>query len=101
MSLLRKLLTLLVVLAFISIGVLFALQNTALVPLDLLVYRFEAKSLALWVLSAFALGSVVGMFTASLIVVRLRTSLRLARRQLAKTGGELDKARTAGIKHGE
>jgi putative membrane protein len=101
MSLLRKLLALLVVLATITIGVLFALQNTALVPLDLLVYSFEAKSLALWLLCAFALGSVLGMLTASAIVIRLRTSLRLAKRQVTKAGGELEKVRAAGLKDGE
>ena len=101
MNLLRKLLTLLVVLAAIVVGVLFALQNTALVPLDLLVYTFEAKSLALWVLGAFALGCVLGMLTASGIILRLRTSLRLANRQVAKAGAQLDKLRAAGLKEGE
>ena len=101
MSLLRKLLTLIIVLATIAIGVLFALQNTALVPLDLLVYTFEAKSLALWVLAAFAIGGVLGMLTATGMVVRLRASLGMARRQTAKAKTELDTLRTAGLKDGE
>lgn len=101
MRLLRKLLTLLVVLATIAVGVLFALQNTALVPLDLLVYSFEAKSLALWVLAAFAIGGVVGMLTATGIVLRLRTSLRTARRQTERAGAELEKLRVAGLKDSE
>jgi putative membrane protein len=95
MNLLRNLLTLIIILATIAIGVLFALQNTALVPLDLLIYTFEAKSLALWVLAAFAVGGVVGMLTATGIIVRLRTSLRLANRRVGKANAELDKLRTA------
>ncbi|MEH6583434.1 MAG: LapA family protein [Halioglobus sp.] len=101
MNLLRKLITLLVILAMIAIGVLFALQNTALVPLDLLVYSFEAKSVALWVLASFALGGLLGMLTASGIVLKLRTSLRTAKRQQAKTLVEMDKLRTVGLKDGE
>lgn len=101
MRLLRKLLALLVVLATIAVGVLFALQNTALVPLDLLVYSFEAKSLALWVLAAFAIGGVLGMLTATGIVLRLRTSLGSARRQTTRAEAELDKLRTAGLKDSE
>ena len=61
MNLIRKLLILFVVLVTVVAGALFALQNTALVPLDLLVYTFEAQSLALWVLSAFATGGVLGI----------------------------------------
>ena len=101
MTLLRKLLTLLIVLAMILIGVLFALQNTALVPLDLLVYTFEAKSLSLWILAAFALGCILGMLTASGIVLCLRTAQRLANRQVTKAGAELEKLRSAGLKEGE
>jgi len=101
MTLLRKVLTLLVVLATIVIGVLFALQNTALVPLDLLVYTFAPKSLALWVLVAFAIGGIIGMATASGLVLRLRASLRSARRKVDKAGAELDNLRTAGLKDGE
>jgi putative membrane protein len=46
MKLLRSLFTLLVVLAAVVIGVFFAEQNKSPVPLDLLVYTFEPKSLA-------------------------------------------------------
>ena len=101
MNLLRKLLTLLVVLSTIVIGVLFALQNTALVPLDVLVYSFEAKSVALWVLAGFAIGGILGMLTASGIVLRLRTSRRLTERQLTKARIELSNLRAAGPKDGE
>jgi putative membrane protein len=101
MNLLRKLLTLLVVLSTIIIGVLFALQNTALVPLDILVYSFEAKSVALWVLAGFAIGGILGMLTASGIVLRLRASKRMTTRQLTKARIELTNLRAAGLKDSE
>jgi len=91
MKLLRNILTVLIMLATIAVGVLFALQNKMPVPLDLLVYTFEPRSLALWVLSALALGGVLGMVVSSAILLRLRASLGSARRQLAKARAEVDK----------
>jgi uncharacterized membrane protein YciS (DUF1049 family) len=91
---LRKLLTIIIVLATLIIGVLFALQNKAPVPLDLLVYTFEPQSLALWVLVAFALGGLLGMFISSVILVRTRASLGSHRRQLEKARVEISKLRS-------
>ena len=101
MNLLRKLLTIFVVLATVVVGVLFALQNTTLVPLDLLVYPFDPKSLALWVLAAFAAGGVLGMLTASGIILRLRTTVRMANKRTAKVMSELDTLRASGSKSSE
>ncbi len=101
MNLLRKILLLAVLLIVLAVGVLFAVQNEVLVPLDLLVYRFEAHSLALWLLLAFALGGVLGLLASSLILVRQRASLGSTRRQLEKTRSEVDRLRTAGLKDGE
>ena len=80
MKFLRNILTVLIMLATIAVGVLFALQNKMPVPLDLLVYTFEPRSLALWVLGALALGGVLGMLASSAILLRLRASLASSRR---------------------
>ena len=101
MNLLRKLLTILVVLATIVVGVLFALQNTTLVPLDLLVYTFAPKSLALWILAAFAAGGILGMLTATGIILRLRTTVLMANKRTAKVMSELDTLRAKGTKSSE
>jgi len=85
MKFLRHILTVLVAFAMVGVGVLFALQNEAPVALDLLVYHFEPKSLALWVLSAFAIGGVVGLLVSSALLLRMRASLRASRRQLQKS----------------
>ena len=101
MKLLRTAFTLLIVLATLAAGVLFALQNKAPVSLDLLVYTFEPKSLALWMLLALAVGGLVGMLVSSAIVLRLRASLGSSNRKLSKARAELDSLRTAGLKDGE
>ncbi len=101
MKLLRKLLYAALVLAMVAVGVLFAVQNETLVPLDLLVYRFDPHSLALWILLAFALGGVLGLVMSSAIMLRQRASLGAARRQLARAQAEADKLRGASLQSGE
>ena len=85
----RRILTVLLAVAAIFVGVLFALQNKAPVPLDMLVYTFAPRSLALWVLLAFALGGGAGLLVSSAILLRGRTALANCRRQLAKARQEL------------
>ena len=94
MKLLRNLLTLTLVVITLAVGVLFALQNKAAVPLDMLVYTFSPQSLALWVLIAFALGGILGVMVSSLILVRTRASLGSCKRQLNKAQDEMSKLRT-------
>ena len=101
MKYLRSLITLLIVLATLAVGVLFALQNKAPVSLDLLVYTFEPKSLALWVLLSLALGGFLGMLISSAIVLRQKASLSSVNRKLSKANAELDSLRTAGLKDSE
>ena len=101
MKLLRNLLYIALVLIMAAVGALFALQNEMPVPLDLLVMTFEPRSLALWLLLAFALGGAIGMLMSSALVVRSRAALGSANRQLNKSKAELDKLRTAGLKDGE
>lgn len=94
---LRRLLVLFFLLAALGAGILFALQNTQQVPLDLLVYTFQPHSLALWLLLAFALGGVTGMLVSSLLLLRARVALRGARRQLVQATAEVD--RLEGAEH--
>ncbi len=89
MKFIRNLVTVLVVVAMVAVGVLFALQNKTPVPLDLLVYTFTPQSLALWVLSAFAIGGVLGMLVSSALILRMRAALASSRRQLDKARGDL------------
>jgi putative membrane protein len=70
--------------AVLLLGVSFGIQNTATVPLDLLVISLPEHSIALWVLLAFAAGGIIGMLTSMGLVLRLRTALLRVNRQLAK-----------------
>jgi putative membrane protein len=96
MKLLRNLLTVLIVLATLAVGVVFALQNKVPVPLDLVVYTFGPQSLALWILVAFAFGGLLGMIVSSVILVRTRASLGSCRRQLDRAQAEVSKLRSTG-----
>ncbi len=97
MGFLRKLLALVLAVAMAGVGILFALQNPDPVPLDVLVMTLPPRSLALWVLGALAIGGVLGMLLSSLAVLRLRTRLVAARRQIASAQTELDRLRTTGL----
>ncbi|MEP5765236.1 MAG: LapA family protein [Halieaceae bacterium] len=83
---LKNLVYFLILVAVLVIGVLFAVQNTATVPLDLLVISLSEQSIALWVLLAFAVGGVLGMLTSIGLVLRLRAQLLGAKRKLSKLG---------------
>lgn len=96
MKKLRTLLYILILLAGVGLGVLFALQNTQAVPLDLLIYTFSPRSLALWVLGAFALGGIAGLLVSSVYMLRSRAALGSSRRQLARTRTELAQEKVRG-----
>ncbi|MFV0278038.1 MAG: lipopolysaccharide assembly protein LapA domain-containing protein [Parahaliea sp.] len=97
MKFIGNLLALLVVLAALAFGVLFSLQNRQPVALDLLVHSFQPHSLALWVLSAFALGGLAGVLASSLAMVKMRAGRAATRRQLQRANTDLDRLRTAGL----
>ena len=101
MKFLRTIFAVIIVLCTLAVGVLFALQNDTPVPLDMLIYSFAPKSLALWLLVALALGGVLGMLMSSGIALRQRAAIGAPRRQLEKVRAELDTLRTAALKDGE
>jgi putative membrane protein len=93
MVLVSKIITALIFFAMVFIGVLFAIQNTALVPLDLLFVILPERSVALWMISALAIGAALGMVVSWGIVLKLRKDRFLARRQLISCRKELNSLR--------
>jgi len=87
MKFIRNVFTLLVVALTLLVGVLFALQNQVLVPLDLLVIRFEEQSLAVWVLVAFLAGGLLGVASSFGVALRARRAERRLHKQLAQRSG--------------
>lgn len=86
---------LLLVLVF---GVYFTLQNPVTVPLDLLWVQFAPRPLAWWVLSAFALGGLLGLIVGSLALVRIKNQQLLLKRRLRIVEKELEKTRLVTMK---
>jgi len=93
MKQLRTLVTAIILLAGVARGVLFALQNPQPVPLDLLFFTFAPRSLALWLLVAFALGGLAGLLVSSFYMLRSRAALSSSRRQLASARSDLEQVR--------
>ncbi len=93
MKQLRTIFTIIILLAFVALGVLFALQNKQAVPLDLLVFSFPPRSLALWILLALAIGGLGGLLVSWAYLLRSRAALGATRRQLAHSRTELEQLR--------
>lgn len=83
------------VLLALAYGVLFAIQNTASVPLDLLFLKLPESTVAAWVLGAFVLGGGAGLAVGTLWVWRLQGRTAYLRRRVDKLNRELDGLRNA------
>ena len=97
MALLRVLLSLLIIGAAVVLGALFTLQNTAPVPLDLLVVQLSERAVALWVLLFFAAGCGVGLLGGAVVNLKQRAGNARLRRQHKKLELEVDRLRRFGL----
>ena len=86
----NKILTAAVVLVMLALGVLFAIQNTVAVPLDLLFVVLPERSLALWLILALSFGVVLGLVVSWGIIFRIKKNILIARRQAEESKKELD-----------
>lgn len=80
----RRLLAVAILLLILLFGLLFALQNPAEVPIDLLVLQLSPRPLATWLIIAFVLGGIAGLGAGSFALVRLQASRARLRRRLEK-----------------
>jgi len=94
---LKTLLTLMLLAAVTLVGVMFALQNTVDVPLDLLVFQLPAQPISLWLLAALAVGVIMGLLAGTVITLRLWARLGVLRRQKDRLSTEIDRLRTVGL----
>ena len=101
MSLLRALLGILMLVAMIVAGGLFALQNTVPVPVDLLVIQLAERTLALWLLLSLSLGVLLGLGAASVMLFSQRARLAALRRQKQRLSLEVDRLRKVGLTDSE
>lgn len=90
----KRLVVLLILALVLAGGLLFSLQNSGTIPVDLLVYHTAERPLSVWLLVAFALGGVIGMVVGSLALLQLQTSRLRLRRQLMACEKELAQLKT-------
>jgi putative membrane protein len=89
----KRLVVFLVLVLVLIFGMLFAVQNTATVPVDLLLVQFSEQRISVWLLLAFALGGVIGVVVSSAAIIRLKSQLLLVQRKLGKQDKVLAKSR--------
>lgn len=88
---LRKGLTLLLAVGSIVAGGLFALQNTAAVPLDLVFFQLPSQPVAIWILLALTLGVAMGLAAGALLALRRAAIIRRLRKQRDRLLAAADK----------
>lgn len=93
----RALIALLLLLVLIF-GLLFSLQNSQSVPLDLLALQLGDRPLAVWLLAAFALGGFAGMLASSIALIRLQANRYRLRRRLEICEKELSELKGTAIR---
>ncbi len=98
MLFIKRLLIAVVLLLVLVFGVLFSLQNTATVPLDLLVVQFSEARITFWIIWAFIIGGLLGVLISSAVSLRLKSQLLMAQRKLKKKDSELSKLRNSELR---
>lgn len=88
--LLVRLIVCVILVSVFAFGVLFTLQNDALVPLDLLIVQLNEQWLALWLLLAFAIGGGAGLLVGLMGLMGLKRDQLSLKRQLKGANKELD-----------
>jgi uncharacterized integral membrane protein len=76
----------------------FVLENQQSTSLQFLELQSPALPLSLYVIVAFILGSVLGVFVGWLITTRLRLKLMVQSNELNRYRKEVDKLRTQAVK---
>ncbi|AQZ95211.1 lipopolysaccharide assembly protein LapA domain-containing protein [Halopseudomonas phragmitis] len=90
---------LIIVLLLVALATLdFMLENQQSVTLQFLEMQSPAFPLSLFIVFAFILGSLLGVFIGWLITTRLRLRLMLQSNELNRYRKEIDKLRTQAVK---
>lgn len=95
---LKRLLTTVILVLVLTGGLLFALQNSTTMPVDLLVYKTAERPLSVWLLVAFALGGVIGLIVGSLALLKVQAGRLRLRRQLDACEKELAQLKTLPVR---
>lgn len=99
MSLVKKLVLLLVLIAGLTIGIWFSTDNMQMVSVSLLGFPMPDMSLGLLVCAAFVLGTGLGYLFSLLPVLSLKNHNLSLKRKLKRRDSELDRLRRAPVKN--
>lgn len=97
MATLKTLVWLGFVLFIVSISILFSLQNSSPVALDLLITSLPPLPVSLWLLISFVLGAISGLIAAGWSVIKLRSANHTLRRKLQKLDNSVELAKNPKI----
>ena len=87
-----------ILLLVLLVGILFAVNNQQTIPLNLIWTELPPASLSLWLLSALAIGVLLGMLAMTGVYLRLRALLTRAQRHNQQQRKELDRLRVQELK---
>jgi putative membrane protein len=93
----QRILVVVLLLLVLIFGLLFSLQNSQSVPLDLLVLQLQARPIAVWLLATFAFGGVVGLLVGTTALLRVQASRYRLRRRLENCEKELSELKSTPI----
>lgn len=97
MRLIKTILLFIVVLLILFIGVLFTINNTGVVVVDLVFFQLPEVSMATTLVVTFIIGGICGVVISTLNVITLKTRLRAETRRLHNARNELDKLRSPAL----
>ncbi|MDR5902190.1 MULTISPECIES: LapA family protein [Halomonas] len=95
---LKGLILAIILLAVLLVGILFAVNNSEALPLNLIWLELPPASLSVWLLASLAVGVLLGMLAMSGVYLRLRALLTRAQRHNQQQRKELDKLRVQELK---
>ena len=98
MGWLKKLLFAVFLLAVVAYGALFAVENDARVPLDLLVVELPELRLSLWLVGAFVVGGLCGLLIGGIKLIQSRGRYQSVCRKLSKVEKELNQLKSSSLK---
>ena len=98
MRFIKTVLLVVVALLIAFVGILFTINNTGVVTVDLVFLKLPEVSLATILVVTFILGGVSGVVINTLSVMTLKTRLRAQSRRLHNTQSQLDKLRAPALK---
>jgi len=82
-------------------GALFALQNTSLVPLDLLFIQLPERTMAVWLVAFFVAGALLGLVSGAYLIIKMRACLVSATRKIKRLSLEIERLRKVGFADSE